>query len=345
MRYVRCCFRVCLMLPASMLISNSISAQTVPTAAADVCGNLPHSDHPMARISNGRLAAVVFLPDREKGFYRSSRFDWSGIVGCVSLNGHAFFGEWFNQYDPMLNDAVTGPAEEFRSPSSELGYDEAAPGGVFVKIGVGTLKRVDSSPYHFGGSYPIVDNGRWTVKIHKQSIVFRQELRSQIGYAYVYEKVLSLDKQSNVISLTHHLKDIGPKSIDTAVYNHDFFMLDHKETGPSMEVHLPFVPLPDSPLPEAAQIEGTTISFVSQLQPKHGVGAYITGYSNKLSDYDILFQDRESGLGIEQTSDSPISKFYLWATSKTVCPEAYIAIHIAPGETQSWTIHYRFFTR
>jgi hypothetical protein len=47
---------------------------------------------------------------------------------------------------------------------------------------------------------------------------------------------------------------------------------------------------------------------------------------------------------VEQTADSPISKFYLWATPKTVCPEAYIAIHIAPGESKQWTIHYRFFT-
>jgi len=316
----------------------------LPPPASGTCQDLPHADHPMARISNGKLNAVIFLPDKEHGFYRASRFDWAGIVGCASLNGHTFFGEWFNRYDPMSNDAVAGPAEEFRHPTSELGYDDAASGGVFVKIGVGVVKRVDNSPYRFGGTYPIVDNGKWKVKVRKRSILFRQELHSSIGISYVYEKVLSLDKHGNVLSLEHHLKNVGTKSIDTAVYDHDFFMLDHKPTGPRMEVRLPFVPVPDNPLPDSTQIDGKTIRFISQLQPKHGVGAYLTGYSNKVSDYDILFEDKDSKLGIEQTSDSPLSKFYLWATPKTVCPEAYIAIHIAPGQRQKWTIHYRFFT-
>ncbi|WP_255462559.1 hypothetical protein [Granulicella sp. WH15] len=306
--------------------------------------NLPHADHPMARISNGKLSAVIFLPDKDHGFYRASRFDWAGIVGCASLDGHTFFGEWFKKYDPMSNDAVAGPAEEFRHPTSELGYDEAAPGGLFVKIGVGVVRRIDDSPYRFGGAYPIVDNGRWKVKVHKRSIHFRQELHSPMGFAYIYEKVLSLDEHGNVLSLEHHLKNIGTKSIDTAVYDHDFFMLDNKTTGPDMKIHLPWTPVPDSALPSSAQITGTTIQFVSQLQPQHGVGSYLTGYSDKVSDYDILFEDRSTKLGVEQTSDSPINKFYLWATPKTVCPEAYIAIHVAPGKSQEWTIHYRFFT-
>jgi len=80
------------------------------------------------------------------------------------------------------------------------------------------------------------------------------------------------------------------------------------------------------------------------LQPRKGVGAYITGYSDRVADYDFLFEDKDRGIGVEQTSDSPLATVYLWATPKTVCPEAYIAIHVPPGQSQQWTIHYRFFT-
>jgi hypothetical protein len=339
-----------MLIPAMVLFSRVTPVQASPDAtplpppASGDCTNLPHADHPMARISNGKLNAVIFLPNKEHGYYRASRFDWAGIVGCASLNGHTFFGEWFNHYDPMANDAVAGPVEEFRNPTSELGYDEAAPGGAFVKIGIGVIQRVDSSPYHYGGSYPILDHGKWTVKVRKQSITFRQELHSSIGFAYIYEKVLSLDKRGDVLSLEHHLKNIGTKPIDTAIYDHDFFMLDNKATGPGMEIHLPFAPVPDNPLPDSAQIDGKTIRLVSQLQPRHGLGAYLTGYSDKISDYDILFEDTKAKIGVEQTGDSPISKLYLWATPKTVCPEAYIAIHVAPGKSQGWNLHYRFFT-
>jgi hypothetical protein len=320
----------------------SLAVTEAACGQSNPCGNLPHTDHPLAKIQSGGLNATIFLPDKERGYYRSSRFDWSGIVGCVSLRGHRFFGEWFDDYDPLINDAVTGPAEEFRSPMNEIGYDEAGPGGDFLKVGVGILRRKDASAYHFGTVYPIVDAGNWKVKVHKDSVAFTQELRSSIGYGYVYEKVVKVDKNGTVLRLTHKLTNIGTKSIDTAVYDHDFFMLDGKTTGPGMEIRLPFVPTPDQPLPNAVKIDGKTIRFVSELSPKAGLGAYLTGYSDKVSDYDITFADTATGLSIEQTSDSPISRMYLWGTPKTVCPEAYIAIHVPPAKTQQWSILYHF---
>ena len=89
------------------------SAQTKEPAVKDAspCADVPHSDHPKQMLSNGKLDVLVFLPDKNNGYYRSTRFDWSGVVPCVSLNGHRFFGEWFADYDPLKNDAITGPVE------------------------------------------------------------------------------------------------------------------------------------------------------------------------------------------------------------------------------------------
>ena len=333
---------------ALLLPFGSAAAQDSP-ASFHPCTNLPHADHPLARLRSGPMAAVVFLPDAHTGYYRGSRFDWSGLVGCLSLNGHTFFGEWFNRYDPEISDAVTGPAEEFRHPTSELGYDAAAPtapgetGGGFLKIGVGVLRRVDAKPYSFGGAYPILDGGTWTVKARKDSVTFRQVLRSDLGYAYVYEKVLRLDGRTRQLTLTHSLRNTGKQPLDTAVYNHDFFMLDGAPTGPGMELHLPFVPVPDKPLPAAAEIDGTTIRVTAPLEPRRGLGAYITGFDPaKVSDFDFTFEDKAHGLSVRETADAPLTKMYLWATPKTFCPEGYIAIHVAPGAEQHWTLHYTF---
>ena len=96
-------------------------------------------------LRRGKMEAVIFLPDKDNGYYRATRFDWSGVVACVAVNGHKFFGEWFAKYDPLKNDSITGPVEEFRTdngvmghypPSSPLttihteaiGYDEAKAG-------------------------------------------------------------------------------------------------------------------------------------------------------------------------------------------------------------------------
>jgi hypothetical protein len=350
-----------LLMGATLLLGHAAYAAGNGTAAksSSPCADVPHGDHPKALLSNGKLAALVFLPDAKKGYYRSTRFDWSGVVGCVSLNGHTFFGEWFAQYDPLKNDSITGPVEEFRSddgqighngPKGELfvrpgaiGYNEAKPGELFLKLGVGVLRKVDDSPYQFGGAYPIVDTGKWTVTVKPRAVIFRQVLHGPQGYAYVYEKKLTLDKNDSVMTLEHSLKNTGQKAIDTNVYDHDFFMLDGKPTGPGMVVHFAFEPKAEDPLGDAAKIERKDLVYVDTLAPRKGVSGYLTGYSDKASDYAFTVEDRNSKMGVEQTSDSPLARLYFWSTRTTICPEGYIHLSVPPGKTSHWKIRYRFF--
>ena len=74
----------------------------------------------------------------------SSLIHWSGVVGCVSLNGHKFFGEWFAQYDPLKNDSITGPVEEFRSDDGPIGHN--GPKGELFLYGQAQLDTTRPSP-------------------------------------------------------------------------------------------------------------------------------------------------------------------------------------------------------
>jgi len=333
-----------MLLPFALLLAQAAGASTL------TCADLPHADHPKAQLSNGEVDAVVFLPDPTQGYYRSTRFDWAGVIGCLSYKGHTFWGEWFPKYDPLLNDSITGPVEEFRSQDGALGYADAKPGEPFVKVGVGVLRKIDDSPYKFFTAYPLVDTGKWTVHTSKRAIRFQQHLQSPIGYAYIYTKTVELDEHGGAIALKHELKNTGAKTIQTDVYDHDFFMLDGRPTGPGMTVRFAFTPKiepsPDTSFdPSLATVEGNTIRYLKELQPHQTVAGYISGYSDKAADYDITVEDQTTGVGVQQTSDSPIAKFYLWSIQTTISPEAYIHLNVEPGKTQSWTIRYRFFTR
>ena len=318
------------------------AARSSDPSTSSACSTLPHSDHPKVALSNGELDAVLFSPDPANGYYRSSRFDWAGVIGCVSYKGHTYFGEWFPNYDPLLNDSITGPVEEFRSPESELGYKEATAGGHFLKIGVGVLRKLDDTPYKFGTAYPIVDVGKRTSRTSRRSVTFTQIVRTDFGYSYLYEKTVKLDRHGAVLTLEHKLKNLGTKAIETNVYDHDFFMLDHKPTGPGMVVRLGFTPTPDKPFPSTATITGNEIAFRETPTRRNSPQGYLTGYTGRVGEYDIALEDRDTHIGVEQTSSSPISKFYFWSTATTICPEAYIHISIPPGKTQTWKIQYRF---
>ena len=60
------------------------------------------ADFPQASISNGQITATVFLPDPVKGYYRSTRFDWSGAINSLQYKGHNYYGIWFDGVDPKV---------------------------------------------------------------------------------------------------------------------------------------------------------------------------------------------------------------------------------------------------
>ena len=329
---------------AILLFPAIAAAQPASPCAASI-----NSEFPKAILTNGSVQAVVYLPDPQKGYYRSTRFDWSGVVPCLTYKGHTYFGVWFNRYDPLINDSITGPVEEFRSSDglSSINYNEAKPGELFIKPGVGVLRKVDDSPYRFGAAYPIVDGGKWTVHVKKTEVTFTQVLRSPLGIAYLYEKTLKLDKHEPVLILEHRMKNIGTRAIDTQVYDHDFFMLDNAPTGPGMAVHFPFEPKATRPLEPHAKIDGKDIVYLEELQagPRQAATSYLTGFSNNPADYDMIVENRNTGVGVEQTSTSPISQLNFWSIRTTICPEAYIHVNVQPGKTATWNIRYRFFAK
>ena len=309
------------------------------------CSSLVKANYPKASISNGAVQAVVYLPDATNGYYRASRFDWSGVIPCLSYKGHTYFGIWFAHYDPMVADAIAGPVEEFTSTEGALDYNQAKAGGLFLKIGVGVLRKADDSAYKFMYTYPLLDGGKWTVRATPRQVSFRQRVQSSFGFAYDYEKTVMLDRHEPILTLRHSLKNTGTKTIDTQVYDHDFFVLDGAPSGPGMIVRFPFVPQAEKPLEPLAQIEGKQIVYKQELQAGQHVGSYLTGYSSKPSDYDIVVEDTKTGVGVEQTGDNAISRFNFWSPRSTICPEAYHHLVIAPGQTVHWNIYYRFYAR
>ncbi|HEX4164563.1 MAG TPA: hypothetical protein VHZ55_03745 [Bryobacteraceae bacterium] len=309
------------------------------------CFSTKAADAPPERaISNGVISARLYLPNAESGYYRGARFDWSGVVSRLDYAGHNFFGVWFPHYEPTINDAITGPVEEFRSADGALGYGEAKPGGMFVKIGVGVLQKPDEKPYAFGRDYKILSTGKWVIRPSSDRVEFVQDLEGVNGYSYVYTKKVWMVKGKPELVLEHTLKNTGKREIDTEVYDHDFYVIDGQPTGPAFSVKFVFPPKVKDDLKDAAQVRGKDIVYLRELAArKDSAASYLEGYNDQPSDNDIRVENSKAGVGVEERGDHPISKLYLWSIRTTVCPEAYIALHIPPGKKGKWQIRYRFY--
>ena len=305
--------------------------------------NLTAAEFPQVEISNSRVRAKLYLPDAQNGYYRGTRFDWSGVIASLECDGHSYFGKWFERYDPKLHDAITGPVEEFFTNGAGLGYDEAKPGESFVKIGVGALRKPDEPSYSSFNTYEIVDSGRWNVKKGPDWIEFTHQLADTADYAYTYRKKIRLPKGKAELVLEHSLKNTGRKPIATHAYDHNFFMLDEQPSGPDFVVKFPFDLRATADLKGLAEIRGKDFVYLQELQKGQTVFTHLEGHGSTAQDYDIRVENRKTGAGVRQTGDRPLSKVVFWSIRSNISPEPYIEMRIEPGKEERWRIQYEFY--
>jgi hypothetical protein len=302
------------------------------------------AEPPQAEISNGSIRAKLYLPDPENGYYRATRFDWSGVISDLEYKGHNYFGKWFEKYDPKIHDAISGPVEEFRTNGSGLGYEEAKVGETFVRIGVGVLRKPEEPRFGQFKTYEIVDSGKWTVRKGADWVEFNQELTGPNGYAYLYRKTVRLAKDQPRMTLEHSLKNTGKRAIESNVYNHNFFVIDGRSSGPGFVIRFPFELKADRDLKSIAEVRGREVVYVKEIEKGQSIITNLKGFSDSAKDYDIRVENSDSGAGVRVTCDRPLSDVVFWSIRTVLSPEAYISMRIEPGSEFTWNINYDFYT-
>ncbi|WP_128545869.1 hypothetical protein [Larkinella soli] len=297
-------------------------------------------DVPQADLSNGSVKAKLYLPDPKAGYYRGVRFDWSGVIAGLEYKGHTYFGPWFDRYDPYLHDAISGPVEEF----SALGFDTAKPGEPFVKIGVGSLRKTEDTKYQFVTPYQLIDGGAWSVDKKKDQVRFTHRLNDAAGYSYEYEKTVKLTKDKPEMVLEHRLKNTGKQRIETAVYNHNFLVIDQQPAGPDFRVQFPFTVKAMDDLKGMAEVRGNELTYTRPLQNKESFYTILQGYGPDAKDYDIRVENRRTGAGVRIRGDRPFSKLAFWTNPRNLSPEPFIGIQLEPGQEFTWKLSYEFYT-
>ena len=272
----------------------------------------------MITIGNNSLTITLHAPDGADGYYRGTRFDWAGVFGSIEYRGCNYSEPWFEQYSPLMHDAVCGPAEEF----SPVGWDEVAVGETFLKIGVGVLKKMEG-PYDRFKLHDIVDPGVRTVYATADSVVFDHVVSMESGYGYDYTKEIALTGD---------------------VYNHNFFTMGLMETGPSRQLDFPFRPEGDWRA-EYSEVGFTDsgIRFTRVLQKGesvytgnlHEVGRGLTGSPN-----GFTLSELQTGRSVKAECALPMTKSVFWSNYRISCIEPYSDFRVLPGETFEFDIDY-----
>ncbi len=334
-----------LLILASLLAAGSMAAQTYP------------GTYPKIKLSNGVLDATVYLPDAQNGFYRGTRFDWSGVIGSLEYKGHNYYGPFFEKFNPSVpdvvignpieagvNSAASGPVEEFiGADGAALGYAEAKPGSAFCKIGVGSLLKPDNAAYSSYNQYTILNGGKRTVRSGREWIEFTQELDCGSGYAYTYAKTIRFSKNEPEMTIEHRLVNSGEKPIETRVYDHNFLTIDHQSTGPDVVISFPFHPTPIEAMSPIATVRVNQLVFRKELKGKDTFDSEFRGFGKTAADYKIQIENHKTGAAVSIRGDQPLVNFEVWAVRTVVAPEPYIEIKVPAGHEFTWKYTYRFY--
>ena len=323
-----------------------------PQSAAEALAKAPK-----VAVTNGLLHATVLLPDARSGFYRSTRFDWSGIVSSLTLGAQEYYGLWFDQTagnvrDYMFdrggivagpNTAIIGPSEAFDA-SDPPGWAEAKPGETFLKIGVGMLRKpADGAAYSSFRLYEIVDPGVWKVSRRRDSVTFTQTLDDTAsGYGYVYRKTVRLVPGAPAMVLAHTLTNTGRKPIRTTVFNHNFLTFGDAPVAAGLTIETPYPIVAGRPArSDAAAVVGGKVVYSRALADGEVYSIPITGFGAAAADNRIRIANA-AGASVEIRGDRPLASLALWSIRSIVAAEPFVTISVAPGTTSGWQYAYRY---
>ena len=341
-----------MLLPSIIYVSDKLNHMKYLLLLLFVCANplfFPFlssqeimQEYPNTELFNDLVKMKLYLPDPENGYYRATRFEWSGVIASLEYEGHQYFGDWKSTHDPLVHEDLSGPVEASINPG--LGYNDAKPGETFIRIGVGILEKPDEQEYRWNHTYKIIDNGKWTMDQGEDWIEFQHEISSKIGYGYVYIKRIDLKEDEPGFTITHILKNTGSKTIETDQFNHNFFVMDGQVTGPDFIVQFPFRVRTENDLRDLIKIEENELFFLRELK-QESIWLLLEGYGTEEKDHHVIVMNKKTGAGIRFNVNKPLSRLAFWATTTTLCPENFIAISIDPGEVDKWISDYTLFIK
>jgi hypothetical protein len=325
----------------TLAVSVSVHLCAVPADASERSQQTLDANLPQRELSNQVCKLTVLLPDAEKGYYRGTRFDWSGLIYQATYQGHTFFGPWKTTHDALNHDDTAGPVEEF-GMQTPLGYPEARTGQPFIKVGVGLLEKIDEPEYRFWYPYKIVKPGAWEIAVGDDWIEFRQELNSPGGWGNRYAKRISLEAGKPVFVIDHRLRNTGSRPFTTNHYCHNFTRIDGDPIGPVYEMTLPFEPsLKDTRgLKGVASFSKDKLSFSREIKEGEDLFTELPGTSGRMEDNQFRIVNTRTGAGIGMQGDQAPVKYNLYAARLALCPEPFSEFRLAPQQEIHWATRY-----
>lgn len=309
--------------PGRTLAAAAIATTAIVTAAGGA-GGAPAAHHLGGETFRVAITAPAPVGDDDAATW-GGRYDRTAHVHSITLDGREFL-------------VGLGLVDEFGMlGTGVLGYDTAAVGEPFLKIGVGVLERTVPHAYQNTAPYPLVRTFPVDVIADARELRITQQSDEIRGYAYRLEKTYRVDATTKTLTITWSLTNTGRESFSFEHYNHHFLGFDGASLGEAVRITLGYrVPsLPHAWLRQdghTLRITGTpgVIGFMQVNQPLTPAEAA------------VALEHAELGMRVRIEGDFPVFRAAYYFAPSSFSSEHFFRAAVAPGESARWSSRYTF---
>lgn len=169
-------------------------------------------------------------------------------------------------------------------------------------------------------------------------ISFFQEIVTDFGYAYRYEKTIWLSKDSPELKIIHTLKNTGEKNIHGNPYCHNFFRFDNQFIGKDYRIEFSNPAQPIDKFSTKVAIKDNHVTLNEDFVDANWVGGHV---DTRISRAYTL-SNQKTGTSAEVVSDVDPGPFFLFIWKMAFCVEPMVLFDIKPGESFTWNRTYKF---
>lgn len=282
-------------------------------------------------LKNEKMSVQVLL---DWGYNRS-RYDRGSTIGQVTMDGHTFLSHETDASGGVGLGGV-GLATVYEWCDTSL-YDSISIADQFPLLGVGLLKKGDTSPFMFTKEYAVepftnlYDIGDDYVSIHTLPSYC-------LGVAVDIVKTYTI--KDNSLTVQFAIKNVGDKEIHAVEFCHNFFKFDNKAVDSSYRLTFPYSVEPRMRRGEI--IMGKNYYKVGAFdEPTASSSFFINGWDG-LKSHWMKIENEENGMSVLVEDDIPVCRGYSWNNPNACCPEIFAPINLKSGENVTYTRKYTF---